>query len=193
METCAVCREEVTALQTVADALAVAVPPQKAPARLKGLVMSEIRSGSERAVEPAVARAPARRRWGWALAPAAALAVVAVLAVVIFAGGGGGARVIHAQVTAPGATALVRVSGGHAEMTLTGMPQTRPGRVYEVWLKRAGAPQPTDALFTVSSAGSATVGVPGNPSGVREVLVTAEPLGGSRAPTSKPVIVAKLS
>ena len=42
------------------------------------------------------------------------------------------------------------------------MPQAAPGRVYEVWVKRAGLPQPTDALFTVSSAGDASVGVPGS-------------------------------
>ena len=53
-------------------------------------------------------------------------------------------------------------------------------------MKRDGAPQPTDALFTVSSAGNATVGVPGNVSGVKQILVTAEPTGGSKVPTSTP-------
>jgi hypothetical protein len=67
------------------------------------------------------------------------------------------------------------------------------GRVYEVWLKGAGAPQPADALFTVSASGDATVGVPGVVPGIREVMVTAEPLGGSRTPTGRPVIVAHLS
>jgi hypothetical protein len=73
------------------------------------------------------------------------------------------------------------------------MPQTAPDKVYEVWVKRSGAPQPTDALFTVTGSGSATVGVPGSLGGVKEVMVTAEPLGGSKAPTSAPVIVARLS
>jgi anti-sigma-K factor RskA len=86
----------------------------------------------------------------------------------------------------------VRVTGAHAEMTLTGMPQTGPGHIYEVWLKRAGAPEPTNALFTVTRGGAATVGVPGSTSGVKDVLVTAEPLGGTRVPTTAPVIVAKL-
>jgi hypothetical protein len=73
------------------------------------------------------------------------------------------------------------------------MPQSPPNHVYEVWIKRGGAPQPTDALFTVSSAGNATVGVPGSVAGVKEILVTAEPTGGSKVPTSTPVIVANLS
>ena len=112
--------------------------------------------------------------------------------VVAGSGSGGGTRVIRAQVSAPGASALVAVSGGRAELRLAGMPQTSPGRVYEVWVKRSGAPQPTDALFTVTAAGRATVGVPGSVKGVNEVLVSSEPAGGSRVPTRTPVIVANL-
>jgi hypothetical protein len=75
------------------------------------------------------------------------------------------------------------------------MPQTAPGRVYEVWVVKGsgGSPQPTDALFNVTSAGNATVGVPGSVSGVSEVLVSSEPRGGSRSPTTAPVIVAHVS
>ena len=99
---------------------------------------------------------------------------------------------ISAQVLAPHASAQVSLTGDRAELTLAGMPQSAPGRVYEVWVKRSGAPQPTDALFTVTAAGDATVGVPGSIAGVSEVLVSSEPLGGSRVPTRAPVIVARL-
>ncbi len=58
---------------------------------------------------------------------------------------------------------------------------------------RVGRPLPTDALFTVSAAGAASVGVPGGVSGVREVMVTSEPLGGSRVPTLPALIVARVS
>ena len=61
------------------------------------------------------------------------------------------------------------------------MPQTAPRRVYEVWVKRSGAPQPTDALFTVTAAGDATVGVPGSVRG-RE--------GGAWSPPSRWVAAA---
>ena len=57
----------------------------------------------------------------------------------------------------------------------------------------AGAPKPTDVLFTVTNGGEATVGVPGNLRGVSEILVTSEPRGGSKAPTRNPVIIASLS
>jgi hypothetical protein len=44
----------------------------------------------------------------------------------------------------------------------------------------------------VTHAGDASVNVPGNLSGVHQVMVTAEPLGGSSHPTSSPIIVATL-
>jgi hypothetical protein len=64
-----------------------------------------------------------------------------------------------------------------------------------VWLDHGGGrtPQPTDALFSVSREGHATVDVPGDLDGVKAVLVTDEPLGGSRIPTRAPVIAATLS
>jgi Anti-sigma-K factor rskA len=75
------------------------------------------------------------------------------------------------------------------ELIVWGMPEPPIGEVYEVWLNHAsGPPQPTDALFTVTSAGEGTVEVPGPLLGVHEVLVTSEPLGGSSAPTSAAVL-----
>jgi hypothetical protein len=60
-----------------------------------------------------------------------------------------------------------------------------------VWLTRPGAePAPTDALFAPSRDGTASVNVPGGVSGVAQVLVTDEPMGGSRKPTRTPVVVA---
>jgi hypothetical protein len=79
-----------------------------------------------------------------------------------------------------------------AELAIAGLPQAPRDRVYLVWLEAAGAPQPTDALFMVSSNEDATVGLPGVAHGVREVMVTDDPRGGSRKPTSAPLIVARL-
>ncbi len=201
LESCAICRDEVAALQGIASVLPAAVPQLSAPEDLKRRVMGTVHS--EAALRRAGARAEPPRRerrrrssWGWrgALAPLGGLAV-AVLAVVLLTSGGspGRSRVIRAQVTVPRASVLVNISGGHAELDVARMPQSPPNHVYEVWLKRNGAAQPTDALFTVSSAGNATVGVPGDIAGVKVIMVTAEPTGGSKVPTSAPVIVAKLS
>jgi hypothetical protein len=93
------------------------------------------------------------------------------------------------------ASASLSVGGGHAQLNIADMPQVAQGRVYEVWIKRSasGRALPTDALFTVNAAGAASVGVPGGVSGVREILVTSEPLGGSRVPTLPALIVARVS
>jgi hypothetical protein len=58
-----------------------------------------------------------------------------------------------------------------------------------VWLARSSAsPQPTDALFGVTSSGSGSVSVPGDLHGVHEVMVTREPLGGTSRPTTSPLL-----
>jgi anti-sigma-K factor RskA len=196
LTSCAVCREEVAALQLVADALPAVAPPRSATPALKRQVMATIRAEAVESGAPTSARSrsPLRRRPALGLAVAVA-AVIAIVAIAIVSGGSNGPsnRVIKAQVLAPHASVLLRLSGGHAELDLANMPQTEPNRVYEVWVKRTGAPQPTDALFTVTSKGAATVGVPGSVSGVKQILVTSEPVGGSQAPTRTPVIVANLS
>ena len=201
MSSCAVCREEVAALQVVADALPAVAPLLSAPPELKQRVMSSVRSDVATSRRQEAARGPRRSlldslRWRPALGLAGAAAAIVVLALVLIPGGGGSSgapHVIQAQVLAPRASASLRVSGGHAELDIAGMPQTAPNRVYEVWVKRNGAPQPTDALFTVTAKGTANVGVPGSVAGVKQILVTSEPLGGSRVPTRAPVIVASLS
>ncbi len=197
LASCAVCREEVAALQVVADALPAMAPHVSAPPALKKRIMTSVGE------LPAGAKgSSARRRFAMGslgLRPvmglAAAALVVAAIAIALISGGSSSpsTRVIHAQVLAPHASATLQVSDGHAELNISGMPQTSPDRVYEVWVKRAGAPQPTNALFTVTTKGRATVGVPGSVSGVKEILVTSEPIGGSLAPTREPVIIASLS
>jgi anti-sigma-K factor RskA len=197
LDSCAVCREEVAALQVIASALPAAAPQLSAPPALKRRVMASVHEDLRRDMVGGAARPPRRRplavlRWRPVLVSATLAAMVVVLAVVVLAPGGGGTRVIRAQAPA-GANVSLRVSGGHAQLDISGMPQTPPQRVYEVWIKRSGAPQPTDALFTVTAQGDATVGVPGSVDGVKVIMVTSEPLGGSRVPTTSPVIVAHLS
>jgi anti-sigma-K factor RskA len=204
LESCAICREEVAALQVVAAALPAAAPPLSAPSTLKRRVMSAVHEDAR--VVPAMRSNLRKRRSrpSWrprsllpipraAIAGLGAAAVIVLAVIALASSGGGGTRVIRAQVLAPRASAQLRLSAGHAELTIAGMPQPAPGRTYEVWLQGSGPPRPTDALFTVTSAGDASVGIPGGVSGVREILVTSEPRGGSRVPTRPPVIIAHLS
>jgi anti-sigma-K factor RskA len=191
LASCAVCRDEVIVFGGVVDALPASAAQYPVPKGLRRRVMRAVRN------EPRLdtgGRKPARPSW-WSTVPrgalAAGVAVAAVVAVVIGVAIGssssGGTRVISASV----GNAELRVSGARADLIVHHLPPPGPGRIYELWTERAGQPPaPTAALFSVTSAGTAQVGVPGSVSGVSKVLVTPEPDGGSQVPTHAPVIVA---
>jgi Anti-sigma-K factor rskA len=205
---CTPCAEKVAELAFVADALLSGVPQLSAPDPVGDRVMAIVRAESELlraaghgADAPAPEPAP-RRRW-WSLRPLPAIALASV-ALAIGIGGGtllsGGEngvtpRTVVAHVDVAGAAARLRMSADGAKLVVSGMPAPPKGRVYQVWLRRraAASPEPTNALFSVSSAGDASVDVPGKLGGVDAVLVTDEPLGGSRVPTRAPVITALLT
>jgi anti-sigma-K factor RskA len=201
MTACVVCRDEVAAFQGIVDALPLAAAQMRPPQRLRRRLSSSVRL-EPKAASASTERMRGRGRMRWsrarpALAAAAALALAAgaIAAIVLRSNGPSGThphtRVIRASVTTPTASAVLRVSGGRAELILKRFPAPPAGKVYEVWLQRNGQPPtPTDALFSVTSAGSGAVDVPGELRGIDQVLVTPEPLGGSSRPTHAPVIVA---
>jgi hypothetical protein len=86
------------------------------------------------------------------------------------------------------------VAGSNAKLVVAGLRAPPAGRIYQVWLDRGhgSAPAPTEALFSVRN-GRASVDVPGDLTGVKQVLVTDEPLGGSEVPTRQPIIAARMS
>ncbi|HLI33191.1 MAG TPA: anti-sigma factor [Solirubrobacteraceae bacterium] len=191
LESCAVCAEELASFETVVAALPMSVPQYAPPKGLRRRVMREISS------ERGFARPSASPR-GWVARRAvAAISAAALLALAVLGGaqlGGSSApgptRVFAASV----GDAMVRVSREQAELIVKHLPQPGAGRIYEVWLKHGGQPpQPTRALFDVDTAGSADVVVPGSLHGASKLLVTAEPVGGTLVPTTRPVIVASLS
>jgi len=201
---CAVCTADVARLQPVADSLATSVPRAVASQELRARVMASVRSEAE-LLHAAGAGAdrpePVRPRWRMRrpqfLIAAIAMGVGLLIGVAVIDTGSQAptTHVTAAQVASLplGAKAFLRQTGAHAELVVSGVSQPPRGKIYELWLARSGAaPQPTSALFGVTRAGDASVNVPGNLSGVRKVMVTAEPLGGSSQPTSSPVIVATL-
>jgi anti-sigma-K factor RskA/putative zinc finger protein len=198
MSTCAICQDEVATFGQVADTLHLVAPQLRTPRglrrRVMGAVRAEPRAAAARAgARPQVGLAPGLRRWATAGGLALALAAAALGATALFSGGSS-SKLIQASVIGLSGRAEVRLSGGRAELILKGFPRPPAGDVYEVWLKRPGAPpSPTRVLFSVTSGGAGDVGVPGDLRGVRQVLVTPEPDGGSLAPTHTPVIVAQLS
>jgi anti-sigma-K factor RskA len=204
LDGCAVCSAEVARLQPVADSLATSVPHAVASQELRARVMASVRSEAEllHAAGAAADRPePARPRWRMRRPQFLITAVAAGVGLLVGAlviGTGSNAPTTHvtsAQLASlpPGASAVLRQVGSHAELVVSGVSQPPRGKIYELWLARSGAPpQPTNALFGVTNAGNASVNVPGNLSGVSKVMVTAEPLGGSAHPTSSPIIVATL-
>jgi anti-sigma-K factor RskA len=197
LASCAECQRDVAVMQNAVDALAMSAAHVVPETELKQRVISVVREEAQR--EPAGANAltpPRHKRGRWISwrVPVLAAAVV-VLAVVVTAlslGGANSTRTYAGVVNAPGATAAVRVSGGHAQLVFARLPKLPAKLIYEMWLKRGiAAPVPAGALFASSSG---AVGVPGGVRGVQEVLVTAEPRpSGTDKPTRAPIIVVRLT
>ncbi len=180
-----------------ASLLAAAGPEADRPAAGEAAQSPRPRGGASRA----------GRGWrGWGFAPRAAIAAAVACALVgigVAAGVLAGdedeqiPRQVAAQVDeeqAPLAEAVLRGTGGQANLVISGLPAPPEDRVYQVWLRRSdGALQPTDVLFTPNSRAAATVDVPADLQKVEEVLVTHEPMGGSQQPTQLPVLVAEPS
>lgn len=196
LETCVVCRDEVSAFERTVDALPSAVPQYRAPRTIRRRVMRDVRADARKRAAAAPrrhSRGAGARRPVLAGAGALATAVIALVLVLSLAGGGAHTHVYRAAVSGAG-SAQLRVSGGRAELVLHHFPPPPAGEVYEVWLQRgAAAPSPTRTLFSVTSGGDADVGVAGVVSGVSRVMVTPERAGGSLVPTHAPVIVAPLA
>jgi anti-sigma-K factor RskA len=204
---CDRCREDLAALRLAVDVLPSAAPPVDAPPELKDRVMSVVRAEAEllQAAGEGADRPPEprRRRLGalltrpaFAAAAAAGLAIAAVVGFVIGGGAetGGSVRTIGARVTSvagvtPNTSAGLRVSGRRATLMVRDMPEPPAQKVYEVWVKHgAAAPVPAGTTFVVRSGDIPIAHSVGHGD---QVMVTAEPNGGSLTPTSPPMIVAR--
>jgi anti-sigma-K factor RskA len=203
---CPVCRDDVSALTVVVDSLPAAVTPVGAPADLKQRIMTTVRAEAEllaaagAPADRAVRAGPRRRLPSFGLRAAAALSAGGALAAGLVIGGlafsGQGGAATHIQAASvdataePEAAAQVQRRGSDVSLVVDHLAPPPQGRVYELWLKRPGQAPQANALFSLSSG---SVAVHGDLRGVQTLLVTAEPVGGSRAPTGQPVIAGKLA
>src|SRR5579884_796932 len=124
LDSCAVCRDEVTAFRQVVDALPMAAPQEPAPRELRRRIMRDVRA------EP---RGQARRAsplWSpWerlVSRPALAAGLAAALAALAIVGGvelgstaSSPAKVIQAAVTGVPGSAQLRITGGRAELIVS--------------------------------------------------------------------------
>jgi len=209
LESCAECRADAESLRVAVDALPASAAPMRPPPELKGRLMAVVEREASllKAAGPDADRVtpPRRRRRfprlsGLTLRPAPALGLVLLLLVI---GGGAAllgrtavdrdARTIVARVNPElkGSRASLEVDGDRARIVGKRLPPPPAGHVYQVWLDRGGkAPEATSALFSTRRDGTASVDVPGSLDGVRAVMVTDEPSGGSAKPTGRIILTA---
>jgi anti-sigma-K factor RskA len=156
----------------------------------------------------------ARSRWRFRLAvPVAALATAAAIALGVTVGVQQGrldqvrsqqhevtavlsapdARIVSGRTALGGHTTMVvAASQGKMVFTATGLPALAHARVYQLWLLTpAGGAIPNGLLPKASAGATAPVITAGPPPG-DQVAVTVEPAGGSKQPTSKPIVVLAL-
>jgi hypothetical protein len=150
-----------------------------APSTLRRRVIGSVRSKPSRRDSAAGAAVRAALLRAAVLALPTALAAIALALL---------PRPSHPPTLEPGSgspRATLHAMAGRGEVMLADVPQSPPGKIYELWERRAGTARllPTDALFAVARGGRAAVGVPGGLRGLRELLVTLEPVGGSSVPT----------
>jgi anti-sigma-K factor RskA len=201
LQSCAPCQAEERWLRGAVELLPSSVEQIAPPRALRKRLMETVRAAAA-----AGARSPSRPRLRFgslrlAFRPVAAVGAAAVLAgaVIGYAIGEGGTKsstsTVAARATAvqPQARATIVRSGDTAVLRAERLAPPGRDRVYEVWLVRKGSTRPEpSSLFQIRRDGSGEAGIDGSLHGVQQVMVTAEPAGGSGAPTTKPVLTATL-
>jgi anti-sigma-K factor RskA len=199
---CEACRAHLRWLQPAVDLLGRSVdqlePPGRLRERLLATMQAEAREASRAGMEGA--RLSRLRDWGILLwRPATAVAAGALIVAGALAGyllhePGESTSVVAARPS-PGAPATLagtlERADGSAILTMSHLPALRPGQVYETWVQRDGSLQPS-SLFVPRRDRTADAAVPGPLADADAVLVTREPRGGSRQPTSQPLLRADL-
>ncbi len=208
-EGCEHCRREIRWLAPAVQALPETVervePPSQLRTRLMGEVEAEARAAGSGGAERAGGDGLFGRLGGWlrdlgsgpmGLRPvvgfaAAVLVVVAVGGFAIAGGlggsddGGGTSTLLYGKP--PGVTARMIDEGDGGTLHLANVRQIPDDRVLEAWVQRDGEVEAVEALFVPDSDGKASTELP-DMEGVEAVMVTAEPKGGSEAPTSSPIV-----
>jgi anti-sigma-K factor RskA len=206
---CEHCRARLRWFTPAVDVLPATVEQRRPPPSLRENLMATVRAeavpGSRADPEPARDE-PARESWwaglrGLMLRPATGMAVLIVLVAGI--GVGWALRGDDTVETTPQlvkaeplndavpVSATLELEGDSATLHVHELPAIADDEVYEVWVQRAGVMEPRNT-FVLSMDGTAEAAVPGPLEGGEAVLVTREPRGGSRQPTTDPLLSAPL-
>ena len=193
MEDCERCREEMRWLQPAVHTLPESVMRQEPPKQLRQSLMAEVRADAR-----AQRRSPSTPRWRslWAtrgLRVATGFAVVALVAAAVVGyevgnGGSGespGSTVVSRQPD--GITVKMVSEGKGGKLHLSGVAPLPSDKVLEAWVEREGKVEAVPALFVPDRNGQAETTIE-DMTGVKTVMVTKEPSGGSDAPTGEPIV-----
>jgi hypothetical protein len=204
---CERCQQELRWLSPAVRALPETVERQPSPPELKQRLMVEVRA--EAAAEARRARGEERREraqsragigeWlrglrigglTWKPLTGLALAILVIAGGIGYAvgtGGGSGAHTIEIEAGPNGIEAKVVTEGGRGEVHLAGVKPLPEGRVLEAWVERDGSVEAVPALFAPDHAGRASTTIE-NMKDVSTVMVTREPAGGTKEPTTTPIV-----
>jgi hypothetical protein len=205
---CPACQAEERWLRGAIELLPSSVEQFEPPPTLREELMETVRTESARELPRASFRRaltlPSRRRPRRGLRAVfrplpAVLAVAGLLAAGILGyaigdEGGAGTRTVAARSLEPRVAAVASVveSGDAALLEVDRLPPLGRGRVYEVWLDRGKRGIQPSSLFVVRRDGRGSAAIPDGLDGVRAVMVTEEPEGGSAQPSSMPLLRAAL-
>jgi anti-sigma-K factor RskA len=199
---CKRCQEELRWLAPAVRALPEAVEQHAPPPALKVRLMEEVRA--DVAAEAAQAKqAKGRERAGfrewlaginlggltWKPLAGMAAVILVVAAIAGYAvGTGGGPGTNTFEKSQPnGIVAKVVTEGDRGELRLANVKQLPEGKVLEAWVQRGNAVEPVAALFAPDHAGNASTTIE-NMKNVSLVMVTEEPPGGTKVPTTEPIV-----
>jgi hypothetical protein len=206
LDRCKRCQDELRWLEPAVRALPETVEQQSPPAELKVRLMEEVRA--DLAAEAQQGRDGQRRErasrkgfreWlsgldigglTWKpLAGMAAVILIVAAGVGYLVGNGGGSGGTHTwESEQPGGIhASVVREGDQGELRLTGLGQVPKGKTLEAWVQRGEAVEPVAMLFRPDGEGNASTQIE-DFEGVDAVMVTEEPAGGTKAPTTEPLV-----
>jgi hypothetical protein len=193
-------------LAPAVGALPETVEARTPPPALRERLMTEVRAdaaAAARRAKTAERREHAASRQGFGewlrglriggltYRPLAGIAVVILIvagAIGYAVGTGGGAGIHTTEAPqANGIVAKVVTEGNRAEVRLTNVKPLPEGKVLEAWVQRGKAVEPVPALFTPDHAGNASTTID-DIEGVSLVMVTREPAGGTKVPTTEPIV-----
>jgi anti-sigma-K factor RskA len=201
LEGCDRCRQELRWLEPAVDTLPETVERTEPPPQLREALMAEVRRdlrADPRAEAPAPARPAAASPWRrWLLRPAVGFAVVALLVAGVVGyevgkddGGGNGNRVAFEREFG-GMTVKMIQEGDGGKLELAGVPQPPEDKVFEAWVERDGEVEAVPALIVPDRNGRAETTI-ADMSGVKTLMITVEPRGGSETPTGETIMEMKV-